>query len=59
MSRYVGSELELFSIARHWKRYLICVIAPFIGTRMLVPIPRWLDPITARKPGKTVVAVWS
>jgi SAM-dependent methyltransferase len=35
MSRYVGSELELFSAATHWKRYFGGVIAPFIGARVL------------------------
>ncbi len=35
MSRYVGSELELFSTATHWKRYFSGVIAPFIGARVL------------------------
>lgn len=35
MSRYVGSELELFSTATHWKRYFSGVIAPFIGERVL------------------------
>ena len=35
MNRYVGSELELFSTATHWKRYVSRVIAPFIGARVL------------------------
>jgi len=35
MSRYIGSELELFSTAIHWKRYFTGAIAPFIGARVL------------------------
>jgi phospholipid N-methyltransferase len=32
---YIGEELELFSQAVHWKSYLRCQLAPFIGQRVL------------------------
>ncbi len=32
---YTGSELELFSHARHWKSYLSQQLTPFIGGRVL------------------------
>jgi Methyltransferase domain len=33
--RYIGSELELFSAATHWKAYFSEVLAPYIGERVL------------------------
>lgn len=33
--RYVGSELELFAAATHWKRYVAATLRPFIGGRVL------------------------
>jgi SAM-dependent methyltransferase len=32
---YRGSELTLFAAARHWKRYVAEMMAPFIGNRVL------------------------
>jgi 2-polyprenyl-3-methyl-5-hydroxy-6-metoxy-1,4-benzoquinol methylase len=32
---YVGSELDLFAAAVHWKRYVRRVIAPFLGAEVL------------------------
>jgi SAM-dependent methyltransferase len=32
---YPGGELALFAAARHWKRYVGAVMAPFIGARVL------------------------
>jgi SAM-dependent methyltransferase len=32
---YVGSELELFSGARHWKAYFSRILEPYIGARIL------------------------
>ncbi len=32
---YPGGELTLFAAARHWKRYVASMLAPFIGERVL------------------------
>ena len=32
---YIGSELELFAAATHWKAYFSSLLAPFIGARVL------------------------
>ena len=32
---YPGGELALFAAARHWKRYVAAMMAPFIGERVL------------------------
>ena len=32
---YVGSELELFALAKRWKSYLLAAIAPHLGTAVL------------------------
>ena len=35
-SRYVGSELELFATATHWKRYVASVLAPFAAAGVIL-----------------------
>ena len=35
LRRYVGTELELFSRARHWKDYLASVLAPYLDGAVL------------------------